>query len=196
MISKSPITIIEQKISPDPYVGEILITEDQIKNKILKIGAQISQDYKEKDPLVVGILKGAGVFLSDLVRQIDVDLDIDYMAVSSYGASTKTSGIVRILKDLGEDIKDRHVIIVEDIIDSGLTLSYLLKNLKSRKPASIEVCSMLRKKGTQRLKLDVKYLGFLIDDVFVVGYGLDFKQKYRNLKNIHTLENAPTHNGH
>ncbi len=196
MISKSPITIIEQKISPDPYVGEILITEDQIKNKIEKIGAQISQDYQEKDPLVVGILKGAGVFLSDLVRQIDVDLDIDYMAVSSYGASTKTSGIVRILKDLGEDIKDRHVIIVEDIIDSGLTLSYLLKNLKSRKPASIEVCSMLRKKGTQRLKLDVKYLGFLIDDVFVVGYGLDFKQKYRNLKNIHTLENAPTHNGH
>ena len=196
MLTKSSITITQQKISGDPHVGKILLNQQQIKNKTKELAKQITIDYVDKNPLLIGILKGAGLFLSDLVRQIKIDLNIDYMAVSSYGASTKTSGIVRILKDLDEEISGRHVIIIEDIVDSGLTLSYLLKNLSSRKPVSLEICSLLRKKGTQKLALDVKYLGFLIDDVFVVGYGLDYKQKHRNLKHVHILENAPKNNGH
>lgn len=193
---KAPISVIQKKVSPTPKVGPILITKQEINNRTKELAKQISLDYKGKNPLVIGILKGAGIFLADLIRKTPIDLQVDYMAVSSYGASTKTSGIVRILKDLDEDIKDRHVVIIEDIIDSGLTLSYLLKNLKHRGPASLEICSLLIKKGSQKLPIDVKYRGFLIDKIYVVGYGLDFKQKYRNLKNIHILENAPTNNGH
>ena len=184
------------KVKTGPYVGETLISKQQIKSRVKEISKEINCDYYGKELLVVGILKGAGVFMADLIRHLKIDLQVDYMAVSSYGAATKTSGIVRILKDLDENIKGHHVLLVEDIIDSGLTLSYLVKNLKSRQPASLEICSLLRKKGKQRLSIKAKYTGFSIDNRFVVGYGLDFHQKYRHLKDIHILQNAPQGNGY
>ncbi len=196
MINKEPISIIDNEITSAPKVGNVLISKQQIKLRIKEIANDISKDYSGKKPLLIGILKGAAIFLSDLAREIKADIEIDYMAVSSYGATTKTSGIVRILKDLDEDIQGRHVIIIEDIIDSGLTLSYLLKNLKSRDPASLEICSLLIKKDTQKLAIDVKYRGFLIENVFVVGFGLDYQQEYRQLKDIRIVENAHHNNGY
>jgi len=196
LINKRPISIIDNEITSAPKVGNILLTKQQIKTRIKELADDISKDYPGKKPLLIGILKGAAIFLSDLAREIKADIEVDYMAVSSYGATTKTSGVVRILKDLDEDIQGRHVIIIEDIIDSGLTLSYLIKNLASRDPASLEICSLLRKKDTQKLSIDVKYQGFSIENIFVVGFGLDYQQEYRNLKDIRVLENARHNNGY
>ena len=169
-------------------VKEVLITEANIKEKVRELGEQISNDYAGKEILVIGILKGAIIFLADLIRELKIPVYIDFIAVSSYGAATKSSGIVRILKDLDEDIRNKHVLLIEDIIDTGLTLNYLLKNLKSRGPASLEVCTLLQKKEKQRVPLDIKYVGFAIPDVFVVGYGLDYAQQHRCIPRICSLE--------
>ena len=169
-------------------IEKVLIDKDTIQRKVEELAAKISEDYQEKDPLLVGVLRGAVVFLADLAREIAIPVAFDFMAVSSYGTATKTSGVVRILKDLDEDIQGRHVLLVEDIIDSGLTLNYLLKNLKSRKPASLEICALLKKEIGQKMSFNVKYEGFSIADEFVVGYGLDYGEKYRNLPYICTLK--------
>jgi len=158
-----------------------LITAEEIDAKLAVLGKQISEDYQGKDLLLVGVLRGAFMVMADLARHIDLTVEFDFMAVSSYGASTQTSGVVRILKDLDEEIEGRHVLIVEDIIDSGLTLNYLIKSLRVRKPASLEIAAMLLKEGIQRVPIDVKYVGFPIGPEFVVGYGLDYAGKYRNL---------------
>jgi hypoxanthine phosphoribosyltransferase len=158
-----------------------LITKEEIEAKLTELGAQITEDYKGESVLLVGVLRGAFMIMADLARKIDLPVEFDFMAVSSYGASTQTSGVVRILKDLDEEIEGRHVLIVEDIIDSGLTLNYLLKSLKVRRPASLEIATLLLKEGIQRVPIDVKYVGFAIGPEFVVGYGLDYAGKYRNL---------------
>ena len=158
-----------------------LITAEEIEAKLAELGRQITEDYKGKDLLLVGVLRGAFMVMADLARHLDLPVEFDFMAVSSYGASTQTSGVVRILKDLDEEIDGRHVLIVEDIIDSGLTLNYLMKSLNVRKPASLEIAALLLKEGIQRVPLDVKYVGFPIGPEFVVGYGLDYAGKYRNL---------------
>jgi hypoxanthine phosphoribosyltransferase len=164
----------------DPTVGEVLLTSDQLAGRITELGAQITTDYAGESPLLVCVLKGAFVFVADLARAIDLPVEIDFMAVSSYGSATKTSGVVRIVKDLDADLTDRHVVLVEDIIDSGLTLSYLRKNLASRHPASLEVCAlMVREAAAERNSL--RYVGFTIPDDFVLGYGLDVAERYRNL---------------
>jgi len=169
-------------------IEKILIDEEKIKKRVKEMGKSISEDYKDKNLMLVGILRGAVIFLADLVREIKIPMKIDFMAVSSYGSSTKTSGVVRILKDLDEDIKGKDVLIVEDIVDTGLTLKYLLKNLKSRKPASLNVCTLLRKKSEQQISLNVKYCGFEVPDKFLVGYGLDWDEKYRNLPQVCALK--------
>ena len=158
-----------------------LISSEDIENKLAEMGKQITADYEGKQLLLVGVLRGAFMVMADLARHIDLPCEFDFMAVSSYGASTQTSGVVRILKDLDEEIEGRHVLVVEDIIDSGLTLNYLIKSLKVRKPASIEIAALLVKEGIQRVPIDVRYLGFSIGPEFVVGYGLDYAGKYRNL---------------
>jgi hypoxanthine phosphoribosyltransferase len=158
-----------------------LITADEINDKLAELGRQITEDYSGQDLLLVGVLRGAFMVMADLARHIDLPVEFDFMAVSSYGASTQTSGVVRILKDLDEEIDGRHVLIVEDIIDSGLTLSYLMKSLRVRKPASLEIAALLLKEGIQRVPIEVKYVGFPIGPEFVVGYGLDYAGKYRNL---------------
>ena len=158
-----------------------LITAEQIDEKLADLGRQITADYQGKDVLLVGVLRGAFMVMADLARHIHLPVEFDFMAVSSYGASTQTSGVVRILKDLDEEIEGRHVLIVEDIIDSGLTLNYLMKSLNVRKPASLEIAALLLKEGIQRVPLEVKYVGFPIGPEFVVGYGLDYAGKYRNL---------------
>ena len=168
----------------------VLITAEEIAAALERMGRQISDDYRGKELLVVGGLKGAFMVMADLARQIDIPVEFDFMAVSSYGASTQTSGVVRILKDLDEEIQGRHVLIVEDIIDSGLTLNYLLKRLRVRKPESLEVAALLVKQGIQRVELDVRYVGFEIGPEFVVGYGLDYAGKYRNLPYVGVLESA------
>jgi hypoxanthine phosphoribosyltransferase len=174
-------------------VGTIrtLITQDQIDAKLAEMGRQISADYSGGDLLIVGVLKGAFMVMADLARHIDLPVEFDFMAVSSYGASTQTSGVVRILKDLDQEIADRDVLIVEDIIDSGLTLNYLMKSLRVRRPASLEIAALLVKEGIQRVPLDVKYPGFAIGPEFVVGYGLDYAGKYRNLPYIGVIEGDP-----
>jgi hypoxanthine phosphoribosyltransferase len=169
-------------------IGKTLITEEEIDAKLAEMGRDITADYQARDLLMVGILKGAFVVMADLARHVDLPLEFDFMAVSSYGASTKTSGVVRILKDLDEEIEDRDVLIVEDIIDSGLTLHYLMKNLLVRKPATLEVAALLIKDGIERPPLDVKYEGFHIPPDFVIGYGLDFAGKYRNLPYVAVME--------
>ncbi|MEX1125869.1 MAG: hypoxanthine phosphoribosyltransferase [Acidimicrobiia bacterium] len=158
-----------------------LITADDIDAKLAEMGKAITEDYSGEDLLLVGVLRGAFMVMADLARHIDLPVEFDFMAVSSYGASTQTSGVVRILKDLDEEIEGRHVLIVEDIIDSGLTLNYLMKSLNVRKPASLEVATLLLKEGIQRVPIGVKYVGFPIGPEFVVGYGLDYAGKYRNL---------------
>ncbi|MEX1043810.1 MAG: hypoxanthine phosphoribosyltransferase [Acidimicrobiia bacterium] len=165
-----------------------LITAEQIDAKLGEIGRAVSSDYRGQDLIVVGVLKGAFMVMADLARHIDIPVEFDFMAVSSYGASTQSSGVVRILKDLDQEIAGRHVLIVEDIIDSGLTLNYLMKSLSVRKPASLEVASLLVKTGVQRAELSVKYPGFTIGPEFVVGYGLDYAGKYRNLPYVGVLE--------
>jgi hypoxanthine phosphoribosyltransferase len=158
-----------------------LITAEEIEAKLSDLGKQITDDYQGRDLLLVGVLRGAFMVMADLARHIDLPVEFDFMAVSSYGASTQTSGVVRILKDLDEEIAGRHVLIVEDIIDSGLTLNYLMKSLNVRKPASLEIATLLLKEGIQRVPIEVKYIGFPIGPEFVVGYGLDYAGKYRNL---------------
>jgi hypoxanthine phosphoribosyltransferase len=154
---------------------------------VRELAAEISRDYRGKDLVLIGVLKGAVFFLSDLMRELDIPCEVDFMAVASYGSATKSSGVVRILKDLDADIMGRHVLVVEDIVDSGLTLSWLMGNLRSREPASLKVCAMLRKPGAARMDVEVAYIGFDIADEFVVGYGLDYAQRYRNLPFIGTL---------
>jgi hypoxanthine phosphoribosyltransferase len=171
-----------------PDVQEIILTEKAVRDRIAEMGAEVSRDYAGETVLLVAVLRGAALFIADLAREITVPLEMDFMAVSSYGSSTKSSGVVRILKDLDEIIEDRNVLVVEDIIDSGLTLKYLLKNLASRKPRSLEVCALLSKEGRQRVPIDCKYVGFNIPDEFVVGYGLDFAERYRNLPYIGILK--------
>jgi hypoxanthine phosphoribosyltransferase len=165
----------------------ILVTEEQIQDKLLELAARIDADYIGKDLLLVGVLKGAVMVMADLSRALTSHVSIDWMAVSSYGAGTKSSGVVQIRKDLDSDLTDRHVLIVEDIIDSGLTLSWLLDNFASRGAASIEVCALLRKPKAAKVEIDCKYVGFDIPTDFVVGYGLDFDERYRNLRDVAVL---------
>jgi hypoxanthine phosphoribosyltransferase len=165
----------------DPKLGEVVVSEAQLNERIAALGRQITEDYAGLSPLLVGVLKGAFVFMSDLARAIALPVEFDFMAVSSYGSATKTSGVVRIVKDLDIDLSGRHVILVEDIVDSGLTLSYLRKNLKARNPASLEVCALLVREGRQKRSPTLKYVGFTIPPAFVIGYGLDVAERYRNL---------------
>lgn len=169
-------------------IGEVLLTAEQIQARVRELGKELRVDYQGRSPLCIGILRGAITFLADLIRACELDLEIDFIAVASYGSSTRSSGVVRILKDLDEDIKDRNVILIEDILDTGLTLNYLLKNLQTRHPESIETCALLVKKGKQKVTVQPKYKGFDIEDRFVVGYGLDLNEKYRNLPYIGTLK--------
>lgn len=171
-------------------VGEVLISEERIKRRIGELAEQITEDYRGKDVVLVGVLKGAFMLMSDLARQIRLPAEFDFMAVSSYGTATMTSGVVRILKDLDHEITDRNVLLIEDIVDSGLTLNYLLKYLAGRNPKSLEVCAFLRKSGIQQVDLNVRYTGFEIPAEFVVGYGLDHDQRFRNLPYIAVLDQS------
>jgi hypoxanthine phosphoribosyltransferase len=171
-----------------PDIEEVLITADQIQDKIRDLAKQVTEDYRDRDLLLVGVLKGAFMFMADLAREVKLPVDFDFMAVSSYGSATKSSGVVRILKDLDYEISGRHVLLVEDIIDSGLTISYLLRYLEARRPASLEICSLFWKKGEQAVPMEVKYPGFAIPPVFIVGYGLDYAERYRNLPYIGVLK--------
>ncbi|MDQ1397963.1 MAG: hypoxanthine phosphoribosyltransferase [Acidimicrobiaceae bacterium] len=168
-------------LETDPKLGKTVVSEDDLQRRIAELGQQITKDYAGRPPLLVGVLKGAFMFMSDLARAIDLPVEFDFMAVSSYGSATKTSGVVRIVKDLDLDLTGRHVLVVEDIVDSGLTLSYLRRNLMARGPASLEVCALLVKEGLQRTDPDLAYTGFRIPPDFVVGYGLDAAERYRNL---------------
>ena len=168
-------------------LDEILLTEEQIHTRLAELARQIEADYAGENVLLVGVLKGAVMVMADLARELDMQVTMDWMAVSSYGSGTASSGVVRILKDLDSDLTGRKVLIVEDIIDSGLTLSWLISNLKSRGPESVEICALLRKPEAARVDIDVKYLGFDIPNKFVVGYGLDFDEKYRNLRSVGIL---------
>ena len=174
----------------DPRLGKVIVSEEELQLRIADLGAQITLDYAGRPPLLVGVLKGAFMFMSDLARAIDLPVEFDFMAVSSYGSATKTSGVVRIVKDLDIDLGGRHVLVVEDIVDSGLTLSYLRRNLLARNPASLEVCALLVKDGMQRSDPDLAYTGFRIPPDFVVGYGLDAAERYRNLPYICVYEGA------
>ena len=165
----------------------VLLTKEQVATRVTELAAELDRDYADKDVLLVGVLKGAVMVMADLSRAMNVPLSMDFMAVSSYGSGTKSSGVVRILKDLDTDISGRHVLVVEDIIDSGLTLSWLLANLSSRGPASVKVCALLRKPEAAKVEVDVAYVGYDIPNEFVVGYGLDFADKYRNLDCVATL---------
>lgn len=169
-------------------VGEVLIDEDRLQARIAELGEEISGDYAGRAPLLIGVLKGAVFFMSDLMRRLTVPCEIDFMAVSSYGATTDTSGVVRILKDLDLDIEGRDVLVVEDIIDSGLTLNYLMRNLESRSPASLEICALLTKPERRQIEVPVRYVGFEIPNKFVIGYGLDFAERYRNLPYVGVLD--------
>lgn len=163
-------------------------TEAQIQQRVKELGVEISRDYGDETVLLVAVLRGAAIFVADLARSISSPVELDFMAVSSYGSSTKSSGVVRILKDLDEDIEGRHVLVAEDILDTGLTLKYLLKNLASRKPKSLEVVALLSKEGKQRVPISCKYVGYNVPDEFVVGYGLDYAEKYRNLPYVGILK--------
>ncbi len=168
-------------------VGEVLIEEDALQRRVNELGDEISSDYAGRDLLLVGVLKGAVFFMSDLMRRLTIPCEIDFMAISSYGAGTDSSGVVRILKDLDINIEGREVLVVEDIIDSGLTLSYLIRNLEARQPASLEICALLTKPSRREIDVPVRYVGFEIPNRFVVGYGLDFAERYRNLPYVGVL---------
>ncbi|MDP9298660.1 MAG: hypoxanthine phosphoribosyltransferase [Actinomycetota bacterium] len=172
----------------EPDIQKVLISSEEIQARLAEMGTHITNDYEGRSLLLVGVLKGAFVVMADLARYIRLPLEFDFMAVSSYGAATKTSGVVRILKDLDHDLEGRDVLLVEDIVDSGLTLKYLLKNLAARKPASLEVAALLRKEGIQMVPLDIRYTGFDIPPEFVVGYGLDYGERFRNLPYVATLK--------
>ena len=171
-----------------PDVKEVLIPSSEIQDKVHELGERITDDYRGEKPLLIGVLRGAVVVMGDLMRNIDLQCEIDFMDISSYGSGTSSSGVVRILKDLEEDITDRHVLIVEDIIDTGLTLSYLMRSLLARNPASLEICTLLSKPSRRQADIEVKYLGFEVPDEFVVGYGIDFAGRYRNLRDIRALK--------
>ncbi len=166
-------------------LGPVLVAEADVQRRVRELGRDITRDYANTPPLLVGVLKGAMTFMSDLMRAIELPVDVDFMAVSSYGAATKSSGVVRIVKDLDADLTGRHVLVVEDVVDSGLTLSYLRKYLGARKPASLEVCALLYKEASQRVEQTIRYVGFSIPPDFVVGYGLDVNERYRNLGGIY-----------
>ncbi len=171
----------------DPAIGEILVQADHLQRRVRELGAEVSRDYADRELLLVCVLKGAVFFLSDLMRAVDVPCEVDFMAVASYGSSTDSSGVVRILKDLDAPIEGRHVLIVEDIVDSGLTLQYLMRNLRARGPASLEVCALLTKPDRRRAEVAARYIGFEIPDRFVIGYGLDHAERHRNLPYVAAL---------
>jgi hypoxanthine phosphoribosyltransferase len=168
-------------VDGDPHLGEVVVSAEDLRRRIAELGAEITADYAGRAPLLVGVLKGAFMFMADLSREIALPVEFDFMAVSSYGNATRSSGVVRIVKDLDLDLTGRHVLLVEDIIDSGLTLGYLRKNLLARNPASVEVCALLVREGLQAKDPDLRYVGFTIPPAFVVGYGLDVADRYRNL---------------
>jgi len=175
----------------DPAIGEILVQADELNHRVVQLGSEIARDYAGREPvLLVGVLKGALFFLSDLMRRLDVACEVDFMAVASYGSATQSSGVVRILKDLDAVIEHRHVLLVEDIVDSGLTLQYLLRNLRARGPASLEVCALLTKPSRRKVELEPRYVGFEIPDRFVIGYGLDHQERYRNLPYVAALRSV------
>ena len=172
----------------EPGVGEILVQRDELAHRVRELAEEISRDYEGRELLLVGVLKGAVFFLSDLMRHLEAECEVDFMAVSSYGSSTDSSGVVRILKDLDASIEGRDVLIVEDIVDSGLTLSYLMRTLQARDPASLEVCALLTKPERRKVDLPIRYVGFEIPNRFVIGYGLDHAERFRNLPYVAVLE--------
>ena len=192
--SVTPVTLDEDGAGVPPWaesdVGPVLVDAVRLKTRVAELGEQITADYADEPPLLVAVLKGAMLFMSDLCRAIQLPVDVDFMAVSSYGSATKTSGVVRIVKDLDCELNDRHVLVVEDIIDSGLTLNYLRRYLTARQPKSVEVCALLVKEGEQRVDLDLRYIGFTIPPEFVVGYGLDVNERYRNLRGVHVYKGS------
>jgi hypoxanthine phosphoribosyltransferase len=171
----------------DSSVGDILVQRDELEHRVKELAAEISRDYADRELLLIGVLKGAVFFLADLMRQISLPCEVDFMAVSSYGSATDSSGVVRILKDLDVPIEGRDVLIVEDIVDSGLTLQYLMRNLGARNPASLEVCALLTKPERRKVELPIRFVGFEIPDRFAIGYGLDHAEKYRNLPYVAAL---------
>jgi hypoxanthine phosphoribosyltransferase len=175
------------KVSTDPHIGEILVGAEDLQRRVRELADEISRDYARKDLVLVGVLKGAVFFLSDLMRQLKIPVEVDFMAVASYGSATKSSGVVRILKDLDAAIEGRDVLIVEDIVDSGLTLQYLLRNLGARNPRSLEVCALLIKHERRKVDLHTRYVGFEIPNRFAIGYGLDHAERYRNLPYVAAL---------
>ena len=181
-------TVTIDRWRDDPDLGDVVVPEDVLHKRVAELGQELTADYDDRPPLLVGVLKGAFVFMSDLARAIRLPVEVDVMAVASYGSATTTSGVVRIVKDLDSDLTDRHVLVVEDIVDSGLTLSYLRRSLLARQPASLEVCALLVKEGRQRAKLDLRYVGFRIPPDFVVGYGLDVAERYRNVPDIRVYQ--------
>jgi hypoxanthine phosphoribosyltransferase len=179
---------LDSPAMPDSRVGEILVQRDELEHRVRELAEEVSRDYADRDLFLVGVLKGAVFFLSDLMRHLEVGCEVDFMAVSSYGSSTDSSGVVRILKDLDVSIEGRHVLIVEDIVDSGLTLSYLLRTLRARNPASLEVCALLTKPERRKVELPIRYVGFEIPNRFAIGYGLDHAERFRNLPFVAVLE--------
>jgi hypoxanthine phosphoribosyltransferase len=175
-------------VSDEHEVGEILVGAEDLRRRVRELAQEVSRDYAGKDLLLIGVLKGAVFFLSDLMRHLEIPVEVDFMAVASYGSATKSSGVVRILKDLDAAIEGRDVLIVEDIVDSGLTLQYLLRNLAGRNPASLEVCALLIKPERRKVDLQTRYVGFEIPDRFAIGYGLDYAERYRNLPYVAALE--------
>jgi hypoxanthine phosphoribosyltransferase len=178
------VTVLERASA----VGDIVVSPDELQRRVSELGAEISRDYSGRELFLMGVLKGAIFFVADLMREIDVHCELDFMAVSSYGSLTNSSGVVRILKDLDAPIEGKDVLIIEDVVDSGLTLGYLLRSLRSRNPRSLEVCTLLRKSQRTKIELPIRYVGFEIPDDFVVGYGLDLDQRYRNLPYVATLK--------
>jgi hypoxanthine phosphoribosyltransferase len=174
----------------DSAIGKILVQQDELSHRVRELGERISRDYAGRDVFLVGVLKGATFFLADLMRHIDLDCELDFMAVASYGSSTDSSGVVRILKDLDASIQGRDVLIVEDIVDSGLTLQYLLRTLRAREPASLEVCALLTKPARRKADVEIRYQGFEIPNEFVIGYGLDYNERYRNLPYVAVLSDG------
>jgi len=187
-ISRLPHVPTPARVAIEPGVGEVLVSAEDLQRRVGELGEQISRDYAGRPLLLVGVLKGAVFFLSDLMRFIDIPVEVDFMAVASYGSATDSSGVVRILKDLDAAIEGRDVLIVEDIVDSGLTLQYLLRNLGSRNPRTLEVCALLTKPDRRKVDLPTRYVGFEIPDRFVVGYGLDYAERHRNLPFVAALE--------
>ena len=172
----------------DPQIGEILVQPDELKERVRALGQQVTADYEGRDLMLIGVLKGAVFFLADVMRAIDIPCEVDFMAVASYGSATDSSGVVRILKDLDTSIQGRDVLIVEDIVDSGLTLQYLMRNLGARNPASLEVCALLTKPDRRKVDVPIRYVGFEIPDRFAIGYGLDHAERYRNLPYVAALQ--------